>query len=108
MAMAYSHTMKDLLVPIDPAGRIVLPKKVRQDLAIKAGDMFKVSIQGAAVTLTPEKEASGFIRKGKALVFSTPGSGTLSTEEVNALLDASRDEGIAPGLEAEMGRRRRG
>lgn len=100
--------MKDLLVPIDPAGRIVLPKKVRQDLAIKAGDRFKVSIQGAAVRLTPERESSGFIRKGKALVFSTPGSGTLSTEEVNALLDASRDEGIAPGFEAGMGRRRRG
>ena len=69
--------MKELLVSIDPAGRIVLPKKVREDLAIKAGDVFRVSVQGAAVTLTPEKETAGFIRKGKALVFATPGSATL-------------------------------
>jgi AbrB family looped-hinge helix DNA binding protein len=106
MAMAYSNGMKDLLVPIDPAGRIVLPKKVRQDLAIKPGDVFKVSIQGAAVTLTPEKATAGFIRKGKALVFSAPGSGSLSTDEVNALLEASRDGGVALDVEAGMGRRR--
>ena len=100
--------MKDLLVPIDPAGRIVLPKKVRQDLAIKAGDMFKVSIQGATVTLTPEKEAAGFIRKGKALVLSTPGGETLSTEQVNEILEACREEAMARGTGTGLGRRRCG
>jgi AbrB family looped-hinge helix DNA binding protein len=99
--------MKDLLVPIDPAGRIVLPKKVREDLAIKAGDAFKVSIQGAAVTLTPERETAGFVRKGKALVLSTPGSATLSTEAVNELLEACREEAMTRSTQTSLGRRRR-
>jgi AbrB family looped-hinge helix DNA binding protein len=107
MAMAYSIGMKDLLVPIDPAGRIVLPKKVREDLAIKAGDVFKVSIQGAAVTLTPERETAGFIRKGKALVLSTPGSATLSAEKVNELLELCRGEPMVRGTETNLGRPRR-
>ena len=63
---------EDTLVPIDQAGRIVLPKNVRQELAIKPGDVFKVAIAGAAVTLTPSREKAGLVRKGKALVFSPP------------------------------------
>jgi AbrB family looped-hinge helix DNA binding protein len=84
--------MKDTLVPIDQAGRIVLPKHVRQELAIKAGDTFKVSIEGMAVTLTPNKESTGFVRKGKALVFSTAGEATLSEETVNEILESGRGE----------------
>jgi AbrB family looped-hinge helix DNA binding protein len=106
--MAYFAGMKDLLAPIDSAGRIVLPKKVRQDLAIKAGDVFRVSIQGAAVTLTPEKEAAGFVRKGKALVLCTPGSATLTTEEVNEILEACREQTTARGIETGKGRGNRG
>jgi DNA-binding transcriptional regulator/RsmH inhibitor MraZ len=35
MVMVFSKSMKDTLVPIDQAGRLVLPKHVRQELAIK-------------------------------------------------------------------------
>jgi AbrB family looped-hinge helix DNA binding protein len=84
--------MKEMTVPIDQAGRIVLPKDVRQELAIKPGDMLKLSIHGSSVTLTPNKEATGFVRKGHALVFSTADEGTLSQETVNGILEDSRDE----------------
>jgi len=57
--------------------------------------MFKLSIHGVAVTLTPNKEKAGFVRRGKALVFSTSGGDTLSQETVNAVLEASRQEGAA-------------
>src|SRR5271169_3198716 len=69
MVMVVLNGMKNLMLPIDQAGRIVLPKHVRQELAVKPGDTFKVSIHGSAVTLTPNKAAGGFLRKGKALVF---------------------------------------
>src|SRR5277367_1225858 len=92
MVMVSFNGMKDTLVPIDQAGRIVLPKHVRQELAIKPGDTFKVSIQGVAVTLTPNKESTGFVRKGKALVFSTAGEETLSEEAVNEILESGRAE----------------
>lgn len=84
--------MKYHVVPIDQAGRIVLPKNVRQELAIQPGDTFKVCIEGAAVTLRPNKESTGFVRKGKALVFSTVGDAVLSGEIVQETLESGRAE----------------
>ena len=83
--------MKDALVPIDRAGRIVLPKNVREELAIQPGDVFKVAIEGAAVTLTPNREKAGLVRKGRSLVFSVGGN-TLSIEQVSEALEAGREE----------------
>ena len=91
MVMVFFNGVKDALVPIDQAGRIVLPKNVRQELAIKPGDVFKVSIAGSAVTLTPSREKTGLVRKGRALVFSATGD-TLSLEQVNQALEAGREE----------------
>jgi bifunctional DNA-binding transcriptional regulator/antitoxin component of YhaV-PrlF toxin-antitoxin module len=76
--------MKNDIVRVDQAGRILLTKAMRRELAIKAGDTFKVSIKGMAITLTPNKESAGFVRKGRALVFSTGGSQSLDTETVRA------------------------
>lgn len=90
--MAFLFGMKTTTVPIDQAGRIVLPKNVRQELAIKAGDTLKVSVHGLSITLTPDKEATGFVRKGKALVFATAGNESLSQEEAGRVLEATRDE----------------
>lgn len=90
--MVLSFGMKEALIPIDQAGRIVLPKDVRQELAIKPGDTFRVSIQGLAVTLTPNKEMAGFVHKGKALVFSTPSGEMLSKELAQEILDSVRAE----------------
>jgi AbrB family looped-hinge helix DNA binding protein len=80
------------MVPIDQAGRIVLPKDVRKELAVKPGDTFKVSIHGSSVTLTPNKMAGGFLRKGKALVFATSGDQLLTNEDAARILDKSRNE----------------
>jgi AbrB family looped-hinge helix DNA binding protein len=94
--------MKDeVLVPIDKAGRLVLPKEVREELAIHPGDVLKVSIQGNEVTLRPNKEPSGFVRKGHVLVFSSGGSDLLENETVNSLLSAHRESAtndISKGL----------
>jgi AbrB family looped-hinge helix DNA binding protein len=84
--------MKDVLIPMDRAGRVVLPKAVRQELAIKAGDVLKVSVHGLAVTLTPNTEITGFVRKGKALVFATAGEAVLSAGTVEGLLEGERGE----------------
>ncbi len=62
--MVFSAGMKEL-VPIDQAGRIVLPKAFRQELAIKAGDLLEVSVHGSSVTLVPKKEAAALVRKGR-------------------------------------------
>lgn len=93
--------MKETKVPIDQAGRLVLPKEVRQELAIKPGDTLKVSIYGSSVMLTPNKETTGFIRKGHALVFSTMGEEAFGQEEVVEAIKearAERDEQSLAGL----------
>lgn len=97
--------MKELTVPIDQAGRIVLPKDVRQELAIKPGDKFKVSIQGSMVTLTPDHETSGFVRKGKALVFGTGGDEKLTNDMVNGLLEQDRTRQLPENKNAFAKRR---
>jgi AbrB family looped-hinge helix DNA binding protein len=106
--MVFYKGMKDTLVPIDQAGRIVLPKHVRQELAIKPGDTFNVSIDGAAVTLTPNKEKTGFVRRGKALVFSTAGAETLSRETVQEILESGRAERESRIVEGVDSQNRRG
>ncbi len=85
--------MKKLLVPIDRAGRLVLPKGVRRELAIKPGDVFAVSISGLTVTLTPSKAKGGFVRKGRALVFSTGGGPSFGQETVEKIIE--EDRGLA-------------
>lgn len=78
--------------PIDQAGRIVLPKDVRQELAIKPSDTLKLSIHGSSVTLTPHKATAGFVRKGKALIFTSAGNEVLTDADVSNLLAGSREE----------------
>lgn len=107
MVMVLFNGMKELLVPIDQAGRIVLPKNVREELAIQPGDVLKVSVCGTAVTLTPDHAKAGLVRTGKALVFSAAGSGTLSQESVNAIRQAGLDERHARIENGLPGRKRR-
>ena len=99
--------MKIKMVPIDHAGRIVLPKGLREELAIKPGDTFKVSIHGSSITLTPNTEESGFVRKGKALVFSGPGDEILNHETLQRILEeerAERERGATVGFSARKRR----
>ncbi|MHC1765197.1 MAG: AbrB/MazE/SpoVT family DNA-binding domain-containing protein [Verrucomicrobiia bacterium] len=94
--------MKQVSIPIDQAGRVVLPKGVRRELAIKPGEMLRVSVHGASVTLTPDRDARGLVRKGMALVFSVGGGEVLSNETVGRIGDELREGRQAesvPGLE---------
>jgi len=92
--------MKDVFVPMDQAGRIVLPKSVRQELALQPGALLKLSIQGTGVMLTPGSSKAGFKRKGKALVFSTLNDAGLKTETVNDVLAEIRTGREAQGTQS--------
>ena len=96
--------MKDVFVPIDKAGRVVLPKDVREELAIQPGDLLKISIHGNEVTLRPNKETGGFIKRGKALVFSSEGADLLDNETVENIRNAARTDlvsSFAKGLPSQ-------
>ncbi len=99
--------MKDMLIPIDQAGRIVLPKDVREELDIRPGDMLKLSMQGTHVTLSPNEAKSGFQRRGKALVFTSATGATFGHEVVDGLLNELRDERTLPAINAHRSKRRK-
>lgn len=82
--------MRDLLVPIDMAGPVVLPKQVREELSINPGDLLQVTVQGDQVTLRPNRQKAGFIRRGKALIFSTRGAEVPDNQVIEALLAEDR------------------
>ncbi|HEY1663026.1 MAG TPA: AbrB/MazE/SpoVT family DNA-binding domain-containing protein [Verrucomicrobiae bacterium] len=83
--------MKDVLVPIDKAGRLVLPKNVRDELAINPGDLLRISIHGSEVTLHPNRQATGFVKRGRALVFSTGGADLLDNDTVETVRTFERE-----------------
>lgn len=84
MAMVFSNGMDDV-VPIDKTGRVVLPKHIREELAINPGDRLKISIHGNEITLRPTREAAGFMKRGRALVFTSGETGVLDNETVEAI-----------------------
>lgn len=99
--------MKDLKVPIDQAGRIVLPKSIREELALKPGDTLKVTVAGPSAMLTPLREQSGFIRRGKALIFAS-GDAILTHETVNGLISEARNERAQEIIDGFSGGRGKG
>ena len=99
--------MKNILIPIDQAGRIVLPKKVRQELDLQAGDMLKLSMEGTRVTLAVSDTKAGFQRKGNALVFTTMEAGTFGHEIVDALLSELRADRLLPAVSERPARKRK-
>ena len=93
-----------LMIPIDKAGRVVLPKEVRDELAIQPGDLLQVCVRGGEVALVPQREKTGFIRRGRALVFSTGEVSRLDNETVEGIRSSERDR---QGLETARGLLRR-
>ena len=90
--MVFTYGMDETVVSIDKAGRVVLPKEVREDLAISGGDLLDLTVRGREVTLRPRQKKSGLQRKGKALVFCSQTAEGLSDEETRRVLDEVRSE----------------
>ena len=73
-------------VTLDQAGRVVLPKKLRDELHLSAGDTLDLSVQGDAVTLRPRRSSSPLQKKQGIWVFST-GKPMASDETAEVLRD---------------------
>lgn len=82
--------MKIGQVEIDKAGRLVLPKQIRDLCQIQAGEKLDIYLEGTRITLQPECISSGIFRKEGLLVFRNEGNeGQFSAQEE---LDKSREE----------------
>lgn len=77
-------------VPIDAAGRIVIPKPIRRALHLAAGDRLQLEFAAGAITLRPPRARAGMTEVGGFWVFQT--DRPISRAEAAAALDDARAE----------------
>ncbi len=63
------YTMPET-IPIDKAGRVVLPKAIRDKLHLSDGVRLRVEVVGDRIELTPEPDEVVIVKKGKRRVIS--------------------------------------
>jgi AbrB family looped-hinge helix DNA binding protein len=82
--------MKDATVRIDQAGRMVLPKRLRDRFRLRGGDTLAIEVRGDAIELRPTRGAGQLKRVNGVLVFTS--SGPLASGE--DLVAQSREQRI--------------
>ena len=77
-------------VTVDKAGRIVLPKPLRDELNLEAGDKLELQTEGQCVTLRPLQSGPRMFKKKGIWVFR-PGT-PLSASTANEVLRELREQ----------------
>jgi AbrB family looped-hinge helix DNA binding protein len=80
----------DTTLNMDKAGRIVLPKSIRTQLALSAGDSFELEVSGNRIVLRPARAKARLYKKNGIWVLHT-GSRAAPEEMRNAVRQV-RDE----------------
>jgi AbrB family looped-hinge helix DNA binding protein len=73
---------------IDPVGRIVVPKPLRDALGLLAGSTVDISRYGAGLALVPTGRTARLVEESGALVAT--GDTTIDDDVVFALIDSGR------------------
>ena len=72
---------------IDKAGRVVIPRHIRDEIGLRAGEV-EITVDGAAVRIEP-LSGEGLVEKHGRLVISGSGD-VIDDEVVRALRDADQ------------------
>ena len=75
---------------MDKAGRIVLPKPLREQFNLAGGDKLRLYVEGNSFRLEPVDDGGKLVRKGSVLVFTGGFAEPVTTEKVNELLEQDR------------------
>ncbi|HEY4115794.1 MAG TPA: AbrB/MazE/SpoVT family DNA-binding domain-containing protein [Rhizomicrobium sp.] len=78
-------------VTLDSTGRVVIPKELRDELHLEAGDKLTVKSDGQGVTLRPVRPEPRMRKKQGIWVFQG-GGGPISAEEFDRVLQEQRHE----------------
>jgi len=80
---------------IDAAGRVVIPKAMRDALGLSAGTQIEVELKGDTIEVAPKLgEARLERRNGRLVIVSPPGTPPLTVEDVNRHISEARNERI--------------
>lgn len=75
---------------IDSAGRMVIPKAVREAAGLRPGDPLDVRYRDGRIEIEPLAEQVRLVREGPFLVADAPGASTLTNAEVSDVLSEIR------------------
>ena len=78
------------IVTLDKAGRVVIPKTLRDELRLVPGDTLALESDGERVTLRPVRSASALRKEQGIWVFRS--GRKLSAEETDQVLENLRQE----------------
>jgi len=79
---------------IDRAGRVVIPKSIREVAGLKPGSSLSIEYRDGRIEIEPKSAKPRLVRKGSVLVVSIPGARKMSSEETNEWIRKSREREI--------------
>ncbi len=79
---------------IDSAGRVVIPKAIRDAAGLKPGSPLKIEFRDGRVEIERKSPKVQLVRKGTLLVARIPGVPKMSVDETNEWIRKSRDREI--------------
>jgi len=77
---------------IDHAGRVVIPKALRDRAGLKPGGAVEIRFNDGSIEIAAPPPEGRLVRKGSVLVWEAPGTPIVSQEEINRGIEESRDE----------------
>jgi AbrB family looped-hinge helix DNA binding protein len=96
--------MKTETIQMDKAGRVVLPKPLRDQFNLLPGDKLLLSVQGNSFRLEPAPSGGKLVRKGSVLVFTGGFAQPVTTEKVTELIEQDREHRISAGTGKPRGK----
>ena len=79
-------------IPLDKAGRVVLPKDLRDKLRLEAGDELMVEETGEQIILRPVRAQPTLKKERGVWVYQGARGAERSTDPLPNLIDAARDK----------------
>jgi AbrB family looped-hinge helix DNA binding protein len=85
------NAMKTEMIQMDKAGRVVLPKPLRDQFNLVPGDKLRLSVEGNGFRLEPADAGGELVRKGSVLVFTGGFAEPITTAKINELIQQERE-----------------
>jgi AbrB family looped-hinge helix DNA binding protein len=77
---------------IDNAGRVVIPKVLRERMGLTNGGEVEIRFRDGVVELAVPPSKGHLVQKGSVLVWDVPGTEQISAETVNRVIEEIREE----------------
>jgi AbrB family looped-hinge helix DNA binding protein len=100
-----------MTLTIDKAGRLVLPKAIRDEMQLRPGDALEVENSEDRIVLRPRRGAKGLHKKQGIWVFSSGTGLPISADTTDGILQEVRRErelGLLGNLAPKKSRRKEG